>query len=71
MRAMADHVYEKIEVVGSSPVSIEEAIKNAVAMVADTHKTLRWLEVVETRAQIDNNRVAHWQVTVKIGARAE
>ena len=71
MPTMADHVYEKIEVVGSSPVSIEESVKNAVAMVADTHKTLRWLEIVETRAQIDNNQVAHWQVTVKVGARAE
>ncbi len=68
---MADHVYEKIEVVGSSPLSIEDAVKNAVAKVAETHKDMRWLEVVETRAQVDNGQVAHWQVTVKIGARAE
>jgi flavin-binding protein dodecin len=68
---MSDHVYEKIEVVGSSAVSIEDAVKNAVAKVAETRKNLRWLEVVETRCHLENEAVAHWQVTVRIGARAD
>ncbi len=68
---MADHVYEKIEVVGSSTESIEAAVKNAVAKVAEKHQNLRWLEVVETRCHLENQAVAHWQVTVRIGARAD
>ena len=66
---MSDHVYEKIEVVGSSTIGIEDAVKNAVAKVAEKHVALRWLEVVETRCHLENNQVAHWQVTVRIGAR--
>jgi flavin-binding protein dodecin len=68
---MSDHVYEKIEVVGSSTTTIEDAVKNAVAKVAERRKNLRWLEVVETRCHLENDAIAHWQVTVRIGARAE
>lgn len=68
---MSDHVYEKIEIVGSSTVSIEDAVKNAVAKAAEKHKDLRWLEVVETRGHLENQQIAHWQVTVKIGLRAD
>ncbi len=64
---MSDHIYKKVELVGSSPVSIEEAVKNAVARAAETLRNLRWLEVVETRAHLEDGKVAHWQVTVKIG----
>ncbi len=68
---MADHVYEKIEVVGSSTRSIEDAVNNAVARVATRHSELRWLEVIETRGHLEDNRVAHWQVTVRIGVRMD
>lgn len=68
---MSAHTYKKIELVGSSPVSIDEAVKNAVAKAALTEKNLRWLEVVETRAHLEDDKVAHWQVTVKIGATLE
>lgn len=68
---MSDHVYEKVEVVGSSQKSIEDAVNNAVSKLAETRKNLRWLEVVETRCHLENNQVAHWQVTVRIGARVE
>lgn len=64
---MANHVYKKIELVGSSPNSIEEAVQNAVAQAAKTIHNLRWFEVIETRGHIENEQVAHWQVTVKIG----
>lgn len=64
---MANHVYKKIELVGSSPNSIEEAVQNAVAKAAETVQNMRWFEVVETRGQIVDNAVAHWQVTIKVG----
>jgi flavin-binding protein dodecin len=68
---MAGHVYKKIELVGSSPDSLQEAIENAVAKAAQTVRNLRWFEVVETRGQIESGKVAHWQVTVKIGFTLE
>ena len=64
---MANHVYKKIELVGSSPNSIEEAVQNAIQQAAKTIRNMRWFEVVETRGQLDNSQIAHWQVTVKIG----
>lgn len=64
---MSDHVYKKIEVVGSSTTSLEDAIRNAVAKAAKTVHSLRWFEVIETRGHIEDGNVAHWQVTVKIG----
>ena len=68
---MSNHIYKKIELVGSSPNSIEEAVQNAVAKAAQSLRNLRWFEVVETRGQIDNDRVAHWQVTIKVGFTLE
>lgn len=64
---MSDHIYKKVELVGSSTVSIEDAVNNAVARASQTLRNLRWLEVVETRAHLEEGKVAHWQVTVKIG----
>jgi len=68
---MSNHIYKKIELVGSSPNSIEEAVQNAVAKAAQSLRNLRWFEVVETRGQIENNTVAHWQVTIKVGFTLE
>jgi flavin-binding protein dodecin len=64
---MSNHTYKKIELVGSSPNSIEEAVQNAVTKAAKSLHNMRWLEVLETRAQIEDDRIAYWQVTVKIG----
>lgn len=64
---MSGHVYKKIELVGSSPNSLQEAIENGVAKAAETLHNLRWFEVVETRGQLDDGKIAHWQVTLKIG----
>jgi len=64
---MSEHVYKKIELVGSSKVSIEDAIQNAISQASDTLENMRWFEVAETRGQIDENRIAYWQVTIKIG----
>ena len=68
---MSDHVYKMVELVGSSPNGIEDAVHNAVARASKTIRNMRWLQVVETRAHLDEGRVAHWQVTVKIGFTIE
>lgn len=65
---MTDHVYRIIELVGSSPISQDEAIKNAIARAGETLSPLRWFEVRETRGQIVDGKVAHWQVTLRIGS---
>ena len=64
---MSDNVYKKIELVGSSPNSIEEAVTNALARAEQTIRNMRWFEVTETRGHIENGKVDHWQVTLKVG----
>lgn len=64
---MSEHVYKKIEITGSSCTGIQDAIENAVTKAAETVKNMRWLEVVETRGHIEDGKVSHWQVTIKIG----
>ena len=68
---MSDHVYKKIEVVGSSPKGFEDAIKNAIARAEKTVRNMRWFEVTETRGDVEKGKVAHWQVTLKIGFTLE
>ena len=65
--AMSDHIYKKIELVGSSPTGIEDAVNNAVSRAAKTVRNMRWFEVGEIRGHIEDNKIDHWQVTVKIG----
>jgi flavin-binding protein dodecin len=64
---MSDHVYKKIELVGSSRSSIEEAVENALARAKKTIRNMRWFEVVETRGHIEKGKIDHWQVTLKVG----
>lgn len=64
---MSNHVYKVIELVGSSHDSVEAAIRNAVSRAAKTVHNMRWFEVTETRGHIENQQIAHWQVTVKVG----
>jgi flavin-binding protein dodecin len=66
-----NHTYKKIEVIGSSPESIEEAIKNALAECSKTLHHLEWFEVVDTRGHIVEGKVGHYQVTLKIGMRIQ
>lgn len=68
---MSDHVYKMIEVVGSSATGTDEAARRAVEFAAKTVKNMRWAEVVETRAHIENQKIAHWQVKLKIGFTLE
>ena len=64
---MSEHSYRLVEVVGSSPDGIDQAIKNAVEDAAKTLRNIHWFQVVETRGHVENGKVAHFQVTVKIG----
>ena len=64
---MSDHTYKKIELVGSSRTSIEEAVENALARAKKTIRNMRWFEVVETRGHIEKGKIDHWQVTLKVG----
>ncbi|ACK51383.1 protein of unknown function DUF1458 [Methylocella silvestris BL2] len=64
---MSDHVYKVVELVGSSPVSTDEAIRNAIVRASGTLRNLRWFEVVETRGHIEDGKVHHFQVTLKVG----
>jgi flavin-binding protein dodecin len=68
---MSDHIYKTIELVGSSAISVEDAVRNAVAKASQTVRNLRWFEVVETRGHIEGSKVAHWQVTLKLGFTLE
>jgi flavin-binding protein dodecin len=64
---MTDPVYKLIELTGTSTTSIEDAVENAVKRAHKTIKNLRWFQVVEMRGNIKEEKVHHWQVTVKIG----
>jgi hypothetical protein len=64
---MSDNVYKVIEIVGSSPTSLEDAIEGAIRRAAATLRDIGWFEVTETRGHVENGRVAHYQVTLKIG----
>jgi flavin-binding protein dodecin len=68
---MSSHVYKKIELVGSSPDSIEDAVKTALARAAKTIRNMRWFEVKETRGHIEDGQIAHWQVTIEVGFTLE
>ncbi len=64
---MSDNVYKVIEIVGSSTDSIEDAVQKAVTRASATIRDLRWFEIKETRGHIEEGRVAHYQVTLRIG----
>jgi flavin-binding protein dodecin len=64
---MSNHIYKKIELVGSSADSIEDAVKNALAKASRSLRNLRWFEIVETRGHIEDGKIGHWQVTIKVG----
>lgn len=70
---MSDHanVYRRIEVVGSSPNTIEEAIENAISRANATLDNVEWFEVIETRGHVENGKVGHYQVVLKIGFRMD
>jgi Uncharacterized conserved protein len=64
---MSDHVYKIVELVGSSPTSIEDAISGAIARASSTIDNIRWFEVTDTRGHVEGGKVSHYQVTIKVG----
>ena len=64
---MSDHVYKIVELVGSSPTGIEDAIRTAIARASSTIDNIRWFEVTDTRGHVEGGKVSHYQVTIKIG----
>ena len=68
---MPDHVYKKLELTGSSTRSSDDAIRNAIAKAGKTMRNMHWFEVVDTRGHIEGRKVAHWQVTIKVGFTLE
>ena len=68
---MSKHVYKTIELVGSSPNGIDDAVRSAIERASTTVRNLRWFQVTETRGHIEEGKIAHWQVTIKVGFTLE
>jgi flavin-binding protein dodecin len=67
----SDHVYKILDLVGSSEKSIEDAIQNAISRASKTIREMRWFEVKQTRGQIENGSVRHYQVELRVGFTLE
>jgi flavin-binding protein dodecin len=68
---MSDHVYKSLELTGSSTVGIEDAVGKAIAKASETVRNIQWFHIVETRGHVQAGKVAHWQVTLKVGFTLE
>lgn len=68
---MSNHVYKQLELTGSSSVSMEDAVKTAIAKAHETVRNIQWFSVTETRGHVVDGKVAHWQVSLKIGFTLE
>ena len=68
---MSSHVYKVVEIVGSSPTSLEDAIETAITRASSSLREIRWFEVTDTRGHVENGKVAHYQVTLRIGFTLE
>jgi flavin-binding protein dodecin len=68
---MSGHVYKQIEITGTSPDSIEDAVKSALAKASETVRNMRWMEVTDIRGNIQDNLLNVWQVTIKVGFTLE
>ena len=68
---MSDHVYKLLELAGSSTTSIEDAVQNAIAKAHQSVRNIHWFTVTETRGHVADGKIAHWQVTLKVGFTLE
>lgn len=64
---MTDHVYKSLELTGSSRTGSDDAIRTAIERASLSMRNIRWFEVVQTRGQVEDGKVAYWQVTLKVG----
>lgn len=68
---MSEHVYKLLELTGSSTTGIEDAVGNAIAKANESVRNIHWFEVIETRGHVAEGKIAHWQVTIKLGFTLE
>ncbi|GGW93315.1 hypothetical protein GCM10010297_13530 [Streptomyces malachitofuscus] len=68
---MSDHTYRVTEIVGTSPDGVDKAVRNGIERASQTLRNLDWFEVTQVRGQIEDGRIAHWQVGLKVGFRLE
>ena len=68
---MNDHIYKKVELTGSSRISTDDAVSKAIAKASLSVRNIHWFEVIETRGLVENGKVAHWQVSIKVGFTLE
>ena len=68
---MQEHIYKVVELVGSSTTGIEDAVQSAITRANQTIRNLRWFEIVQTRGQIQDGKVGHYQVLLKVGFTME
>lgn len=64
---MSNHVYKSLELTGSSSQSIEDAVQTAIAKAHETVRNIHWFNITETRGHVVDGKVAHWQVSLKVG----
>lgn len=64
---MSGHVYKLIEITGTSTTGSDDAVQRAIAKASETVRNIQWFEIVESRGHVQDGKVAHWQVTLKIG----
>jgi dodecin len=64
---MSDHIYKHVELTGSSSVSFEDAVAKALTRASESVRNIRWFIITETRGHVENGKIAHWQVTLKLG----
>ena len=65
------HTYRVTEIVGSSPDSLEGAIRSGLSRAGQTLRHLDWFEVTEIRGALDQGEISWFQVGLKVGFRLE
>lgn len=68
---MSHHIYKILELTGSSPTGSDDAVQRAIAKAHESVRNIHWFEVIETRGHVSDGKVAHWQVTLKVGFTLE
>ena len=68
---MSNHTYRVTDIVGTSPDGVDAAVRNGIERASQTLRNLDWFEVTQVRGQIEEGRVAHYQVGLKVGFRLD
>lgn len=68
---MSEHVYKSLELTGTSAKSSDDAIRTAIERASKSIRNIKWFQVLEQRGHVDGGKVAHWQVTIKVGFTLE